>query len=125
MQFAIQGPIIAGFVGAAEDVDDAEPAWVAGLRADIANGNAKSFNSSAHAGPHVLEALRTPVLPYAAPGWFPADVNAFFAMTAAHADDLVEFYGLHPALLPAVATPEAVLASKRAAIAAYIGFRGA
>lgn len=115
---------LSGFVGAFEDVDDAEPTWVAGLRADIANGNAKSFNSSAHAGPHVLEALKKTTSPYATPVWFPADVNAFFAMTVAHADDLVEFYGLHPAVLPAGATPEAALASKRAAIAAFIGFRG-
>jgi hypothetical protein len=113
-----------GYVGANDG--DAEPAWVTGLRNDIKRGSAKSFNSSAHSGPHILEPLQAPAPPFDLPPWFPTDVNAFYGMTNAHADDLVGFYGLvlgAPAGGAAAAT-EAVLASKRSAIAAHIGFRG-
>jgi hypothetical protein len=117
-------------VGPLDEVLAEEPAWVAGLRNDITSlrnditkGCAKSFNSSAHAGLHVLEALPGPLPPYALPLWFPADVSAFFAMTTENADGLVACYNLHVALADGIA-PEAALAAKRAAIAAHIGFRG-
>ena len=123
--------VFSGFVGAVEDVGDAEPAWFAGfrteLRNDIAglrNGAAKSFNSSAYVGPHALVPLQGMVAPYALPVWFPADVSAFLAMTAAQADDLMHFYALAPVALAAGAAPEGNIASKRAVIAAHVGYRG-